>query len=303
VLKAIIINSKFFLIKAAALLVRAAPFRLFVIEMLGVIKGLGMLCVKIHEWPKITRFARHIGRPESAVLIVVKYYLQKGIDQIWESVVYEIPGLKKYIIVENKDLLAKSMKKGNGTIILGAHYGPGLYLYTLSGIVGDIKALVNSSAFIRRQDAIKHGLRPLISKMYWFYTEAGRSLPAHSKEKALVSHVRNNGVVLMHLDDFRSNRAEGALTLFGRALSIESFPFKLALKYDCTVLFCFFVKDTAGAYRLRLVASPQFTTPAEGFSHYLDFLRPQIQSYPFMWTRLPYFLELSQPIETGPEVK
>ena len=288
-LKAIVINVKFFIIKTAALFIRVTPFRIFFIKILGLIKGFATLCVRVPEWPKITRFARHIGRPESAVLIVLKYYLQKGIDQIWESVLYEIPSLKKYIIVENKDLLDKSMKRGNGTIILGAHYGPGLYLYTFSGIVRDIKGLVDLSTCIRREDAIKLGLRPLISKMYLFHTEAGRSLPARSKEKTLVSHIRNNGVVLMHIDGSGPNRAEGTLTFFGRALSIQSFPFKLALKYDCTVLFCSFVKDTAGAYRLRLVASPQFTTPAEGFSHYLDFLRSQIQSYPFMWTYLPDF--------------
>jgi lauroyl/myristoyl acyltransferase len=289
-LKAIIINVKFFIIKTVALFIRITPFRIFFIELLGLMKGFATLCVRIPEWPKITRFARHIGRPEAAVLIVLKYYLQKGIDQIWESVLYEISSLKKYIVVEKKDLLEKSMKKGNGTIILGAHYGPGIYLNTLSGIVRDIKGLVDLSTCIRREDAIKLGLRPLISKRYLFYTEAGRCLPACNKEKALVSHIRNNGVVLMHIDGSGPNRAGGTLTLFGRALGIQSFPFKLALKYNCTVLFCSFVKDTAGAYRLRLVASPQFTTPAEGFSHYLDFIRSQIQSYPFMWTFPPDFL-------------
>jgi len=288
-LKAIIINIKFFIIKTAALFIRVTPFRIFFIETFGLIKGIATLCVRISEWPRITRFARHLGRPESALLVLLKYYLQKGIDQIWESILYEIPSLKKYIVVENKDLLEKSMKKGNGTIILGAHYGPGLYLYTLSGIARDIKGLVNSSTCIYREEAMKLGLRPLISKMYLFHTEAGRSLPARSKEKALVSHIRNNGVVLMHIDGSGPNRTKDTLTLFGRTLSIQSFPFKLALKYDSTVLFCSFVKDMAGAYRLRLVASPQFTTPAEGFSHYLDFFRSQIQSYPFMWTYLPDF--------------
>lgn len=292
-LKAIIINSKFFIVKAVALFIRVTPFRIFFIEILGLIKGFATLCARVPEWPKITRFARHIGRSESAVLIVLKYYLQKGIDQIWESVLYEIPSLKKYIIVENKDLLEKSMKKGNGTIILGAHYGPGLYLYTLSDIARDIKGLVDLSTCIRRAEAIQLGLRPLISKMYLFFSEAGRCLPARSKERALVSHIRNNGVVLMHIDGSGPNRAEDAPTLFGRALSIQSFPFKLALKHNCAVLFCSFVKGTGEPYRLRLVASPQFTTPAEGFSHYLDFLRSQIQSYPFMWTYLPDFLDLS----------
>lgn len=288
-LKAIIINIKFFIIKTAALFIRVTPFRIVFIEILGLIKGFATLCVRIPEWPRITRFASHIGRPESAVLVVLKYYLQKGIDQIWESVLYEIPSLEKYIVVENKNLLEQSMKKGNGTIILGAHYGPGLYLYTLSGIVKDIKGLVDLSTSISREDAVKLGLRPLISKRYLFYTNADRSLPARSKEKALVSHIRNNGVVLMHIDDLGPNRTEGTLTLFGRSLSMQSFPFKLALKYNCTVLFCSFVKDTARAYRLRLVTSPQFTTPVEGFSHYLDFLRSQIQSCPFMWTHLPDF--------------
>jgi len=288
-IKAIIINVKFFIIKSASLFIRVTHFRIFFIEILGIIKGFATLCVRMPEWPRITRFARYLGRPESAALVVLKYYLQKGVDQIWESVLYEIPSLKKYIIVENKDLLEKSMKKGNGTIILGTHYGPGLYLYTLSGIVRDIKGLVDLSTYIRREDAVRLGLRPLISKRYLFYTEAGRSLPASKGEKALVSHIRNNGVVLMHIDGSSANREEGTLTLFGRILSIQSFPFRLALKYGCTVLFCSFVKGTGEAYRLRLVAAPRFTTPTEGFSHYLDFIRVQIQLYPLMWTFLPDF--------------
>ncbi|HWR57646.1 MAG TPA: hypothetical protein VN328_02045 [Thermodesulfovibrionales bacterium] len=289
-LKAIIINGKFFIIKTAALLVRATPFRLFVIEMLGVIKGLAMLCVRAHEWQRITRVARLIGRSESALLFVLKYYLQKGLDQTWESLLYEVPSLKKHIVVENRDLLEKSMANGKGTIVLGAHYGPGLYPYILSEIAGNIKGLVNFSTYIYREEAVRVGLKPIISKRYLFYSETGRFLPAKKKEKALVSHIRNNGVIIMHVDASGPNSAEETLTFFGWPLNIQSFPFRVALKYQCTVLFCAFAKGTGGPYRLRLVASPQFTTPAEGFSHYLDFIQSQIQSYPFMWTHLPDFL-------------
>jgi len=288
--KAIIINIKFLLIKIACLLIRVAPFKVIFIEMLGMMKGLATLCVRIHEWQNITRFARLIGRPETAVLIVFKYYLQKGIDQVWETVLFEIPSLKKYIFIENKELLKKSIKDGKGTIILGAHYGPGLYLYALSEITGDIKGLVDLPTCVYREEAIKLGVRPFISKMYLFYGEAGRCLPARRKERELVTHIRNKGVILMHIDSSGPNRAEDTLSLFGQPINTQSFPFRLALKYHCPVLFCSFVKGTRESYRLRLVKAPEFTTPTEGFAQYLAFIQSQIQSYPFMWTYLPNFL-------------
>jgi lauroyl/myristoyl acyltransferase len=115
------------------------------------------------------------------------------------------------------------------------------------------------------------------------------TLAAGISERELVRHLRSGGVVYM-LVDFPRERSGGfSADLFGRRMSFNSFPFKLALRYDAPVFFVCLERSGNGGYRLSVEPLGPFETPDEGGSKYVSRLQTRLAAYPFMWLFLPNF--------------
>lgn len=292
-------NLKLLCIKAIGLMVRITPWKVPVIEAMGILRGLISMCLKFKQWKAITRFARQTGSAIPGWLYILKYFIQKGSDQIWEIAFFEAPSaLEKYFTIENNEMLEQAVKEGRGIVLLGAHYGPRLYRLFFWKMNLDFKALVSYGTFRRQKDTSTLGIRPLVSRKASFYRDNPLSLVAKQAEREFVHHLRKGGVIAMYIDVPRQQQGGVVTEFFGFPMRFNYFPFKLALRYNAPVFFCFFDKAKNGGYRLRFVPCGDFSTPDEGVKKYASFFQAQIATYPFMWKVLPNFVRwLSTPSE------
>lgn len=260
------------------------------IDTLGVLAGLTFMCLKINQWKAIAGFARQTNSNLPVLLYILKYFVQKKTDLIWELGLYEAPSvLEKYFMVENREMLEQAARKGKGAVIVGAHYGPRLYRLMLQKININVRTLVSHGTFRNPKDTSNLGIRFLISKKALFLRNSQHTLASNRSEKEFVRHLRQGGVVGIFIDVPRQHQGGVVTEYFGFPMRFNYFPFKLALRYNAPVFFCFFDKVKDGGYRLCFVPSGDFLTPDEGVKKYATFLHTQITAYPFMWGTLPKF--------------
>lgn len=285
-----IYNLKFLCIRIIGLIIRITPFKVYLVETLGLLLGLTHLCLNFRKWKKIVGFAKHTGSTLPAWLYLLKYFTERGRNTVWQEVIYEAPtALKKYITVENAEILKQAVREGKGTILVGAHYGPRLCMFMLHEIDIEARGLATHNALTPR-------IKSLIFKRdLWL---KGRIIKANRSEKEFVRHLRGSGVVLIKND---LPRREGLVTQFlGFPARLSRFPFKLALRYDAPVFFYFFDKTQNGGYRLYFVPPGDFSTPEEGVKQYASFFQRQITKNPFLWDSVPHFLDCVHVDEQGP---
>jgi len=83
------VNLKFLTLKLFALFIAHVPCKVFLLRAFGVFLGLSAMFLRRRQWNAIVGFARHTGSPLSPQRYVLKYSLQRGIDQAWEVMFYE----------------------------------------------------------------------------------------------------------------------------------------------------------------------------------------------------------------------
>jgi lauroyl/myristoyl acyltransferase len=189
--------------------------------------------------------------------------------------------------------MKEALARGKGAIVLGAHYGPVLCTYMLDRLHFDVKTLVDKRLVTHLHNAGTLVLKPLRSKKIQFLNESGVVLVSREEEKYLFDHVKKGGMVKMDIDYPGPPRNAGTAPFLGISITPHLFPFRLALKYDIPVFFCFFNKNRYGAYIMNFIPSGEYSTPEEGFRRYLFRLQTQIEEYPFMWFMIPQFFKWS----------
>ena len=288
------LNVKFLAIRLIGMSVGVVPFKAFLLNSFGSVIGLFLMFLKIDRWKAIKRFARHTGSPLPALLYIAKYFVQQGKDGVWGYVFCEAPSvLDQYVTIQNVEAMKQALAKGKGAIVLGAHYGPVLCTYMLDRMHFDVKSLVSKSFVRHLHNAGTLVLKPLRSKKIRFLNESGVFLVSREEEKYLFDHVRKGGMVKMDIDYPGPSKNAETAPFLGISISPHLFPFRLALKYDVPVFFCFFNRNKYGAYLINFIPSGEYSTPEEGFRRYLYRLQTQIEEHPFMWGMIPRFFQWS----------
>ncbi len=284
----LVVNFKLFIFKVYGAVICRVPCRGPLIEVVGIVMGSISMFLHTGQWKMIGQFSHRVGRNQRRWLFIVKYFIQKGKDLAWEVSGYEGPlDPAEYASIEGKELLDESLRAGRGAILLGAHYGPSLYLHTLHCGSIDAKVLVAPGRVEYWDRFATLGAKWLQRRMFAFL--GSKSLVAGREEKALVSHLRAGGAAFMDIDN-PGPRAEGRTVRFlGIDISPHYFPFELALRYRSPVFFCLFEKDSRKPYRFRIVPCGSFSSALEGFRKYAAFLEERVRSCPFMWSFVPHF--------------
>ena len=295
-----IINRLFFIVglslrfscrKMIILVIKLAPNRIYQINMIGAFTGITSMFVNINRWKAISRFAKHTDDSLPILFYLTKYFMQRGKDMVWNIAIYEKSlNLQKYFSIDNKEILEQANNEDKGVIFVSAHYGPALYTYIFNNMNIYLKSLVNYKTLERIEYIEKIRCRFLLSKQQLFLKDGQRILRAGKSEKELVRHLRRGGNVLILNDGNISKYRNKSTEFFGLPMGLSYFPFKLALKYDVTIIFCIFNRNQNTGYLLRLIPFSNFITAEEGVRQYSLFLQEQISIYPFMWRSLPNFL-------------
>ena len=285
-------NLKLLRIKARGLLIRIVPCKVFFIETIATIHGLISLFTKFNQWKTIAKFAKHTGSVIPGWLYVIKYFIQRGRDNIWGVVYCEAgPGIKKYFTVDKRNLIGEAVGEGKGTILVGAHLGPSLYAIMFNEINLDVRMLASKEFTKYLDEASALGMKFLISNKVKILKDSKLILMAWTSGKEFVKHLKAGGVVAMHIDFPSHQKNEGMVSdFFGMPMRFNYFPFKLSLTYNAPVIFYYFSKNKNGGYKLSFSPCGNFRTPEEGIKKYSSFFQKQIISNPFIWNELPEFL-------------
>ncbi len=286
-------NVELLFVRTLGLIVRTAPCKVLLIEIAGLFAGLLFLLIQFQQWKKIARFARHTGSTLPTWQYIIRFFIERGKKRVWEELSYEEPSLlKSYIAVGNVEVLAQASKAGNGVIVLGADYGPGLCTFLLQENNINIKTLACTAFVEKLQNTEELGLKFLISKKISFLTKSN-TLVAQGSERELVRHLKNGGAISMRELPNRDFLGTGITAkFFGLPVHYSNFPFELGLRYKAPVFFYFFEKSPAGGYRLCFIPSGEFSTPQTGINKYTSFFQAQIIANPFMWAKVPIFFEM-----------
>ncbi|HMK48461.1 MAG TPA: hypothetical protein VK435_00275, partial [Thermodesulfovibrionales bacterium] len=186
------------------------------------------------------------------------------------------------------------LSSGKGAIVIGAHYGPLLQTYLLNRRHLPVKAFMARQFASELNSIDRLVLKPLRSGMVAFLTDPGVILVSQGDERRIIEHIKEGGVAVMYIDYPGPPGAGKTATFLGLPMHPHTTLFRLAIKYDIPVFFSFFNDVSDRGYRMNLVPSGDFSTPAEGYQRYADYLQTQIEECPFMWGFLPHFFEIFQ---------
>jgi len=266
--------------KTTAAFVRILPFRVQIIELIGLVRGTMLMLFEIGQWGRIARFARASESTVSGWAFIVRHYIRRGEDCTWTNLYYEMPAvLGKHIDVERCETLEQALRDGKGAVLLGVHGGPSICSHLLLEMNVNIKCLVAEGTFRLWERATRYVIRPILSKRIAFLSDPRRNIIAGKSEREIVRHMKDGGAIFMMIDSpsvFAKEKVEGAhVHAMGMTFQPHYFPFRLSLRYGSPVYFCFFQKVPRG-YRLRFAHCGAFSTPHEGFLNYLSFLQGQV---------------------------
>ena len=290
-LKRLVVDCKLLIIRVFGIVVRRLPCKKLAIESVGFVTGFLSMFRHAGQWDEIGRFADLAGSGHSKRQFIASYFIQKGKDLAWELSGYEAPlDPAAYTTITGKEPLEQALAAGRGAILLGAHYGPSLYLHTLHALTLNVKVLVDPWRLEYWDHFEDLGATRLRRKMFFFLKSV--SLAAGKQEKALISHLRAGGAVFMDIDNPGPRTEERTVPFLGVDIPPHYFPFELSLKYQAPVFFCLFEKDSQRPYRFSIVPCGSFLSPQEGFRKYAEFVEKRILSCPFMWSFVPHFFAM-----------
>lgn len=284
------LNVRSAILRLIGIVLYCLPFKVVTFNLLSCSVGVVLLFKEIYQWNNIIWFARHTKSPLFKLAYLIKYYLQKGKNITWGYFLYETSDqFTRYITVKGAETVQPSLAGEKGAIILGAHYGPAFYAYIIKSAFGNLKELIDPGHLKLMQDINTLVLKPFRNRQAEFFCNSEIFLIKQRQERQFVSYAKKKGVVLMHLDIPTQAGKHGSSRIFDRLITTHVFPFRLALKYDIPVFFCIFENKKHGGYEMKIKPFGPFTTPADGFQRYLDYIQAAIEKNPFMWAHLPFY--------------
>lgn len=213
--------------------------------------------------------------------------MQRAQDIVWSWLFFEAPReLQGAIKFQPQEEFIKQLRGESGCIVLGAHYGPTLYMHCLDGNSGNVKAVISPEQITSWRYLLQHSSRQLQNHMLRYLSDAQRILDPHKSQKELLKHLKHGGIVLMHCDYPGPGEINQSQRFFGAPFRPHTFPFRIALSHGVRVFFACFEKNKTG-YRLQLEPCENFSSPEEGYDKYLRFVENRIRRFPFMWALLP----------------
>ncbi len=283
-------NLKHLAIRAFGLTIQTMPCPVLIVRAGGFLMGLLLLCVNFRRWKAVAAFARDT-HSLPAWRYVLRFFMQAGRDRVWAHAYYEGDSrLDRFVTVEDLPALRGAVEKGRGVLLLGAHYGPFITRLALYKHGTDVRQLIAADSIGQAEALSAVVLKPLRSRQLSFFLESERPLTAGKSEKEMARCLRAGGVVHMMLDFPGVGPGSVPARILGLPVKFNGFPFRLALRYDIPLLFCFFEQAPRAGYRLRFVPLPPFSTPDEGAQAYALLLQQRLQEDPFLWRFLPYFV-------------
>ena len=226
---------------------------------------------------------------------IVRYFVENGINITWTLAGWEVEGcFSENFKCENPELLRDVAQEGRGLLVVAAHIGPRLNSRIILRLRNDLKYYIAKNGYFAKKD-FNESLPPsLKSKEFTFVVDPERVLVAGLSEKETVAHIRKK----RHDTDAKrlpaKNESCETVDLFGLPINFHYFPFKLALKYDCPVIFAAFIRDGKRGYKMRFTSLGPFETPQEGVLKFfrLSFRRIS-KDCPFQWRMLsnPAFIK------------
>jgi lauroyl/myristoyl acyltransferase/mitochondrial fission protein ELM1 len=153
--------------------------------------------------------------------------------------------INKYISIEGLDYIREGFKKGKGVIILGVHEGG----WELSNILC-VNLGFPFRLFIRDQRY------PRLNKLLNFYrSQKGCKLILRKNQtRQLIEALKNNEAIGMTAD--QGGKTGTLVKFFGQDASMASGAIRLALRYDATLLFSFYIRQK-GPY-IKIIIEPAF---------------------------------------------
>ncbi|MEE9613598.1 MAG: hypothetical protein V3W31_01420, partial [Thermodesulfobacteriota bacterium] len=240
-------NLKYLGIRLAALGIKAAPSKLSAIRLMGLISGLLALVCNIKRWSGVSAFASHTGSAAPRWRYILRYFVQTATDRVWGLALYEAsPELAEGIRIEGREPLERAVSEGKGAVVVGAHYGPMLYVFMLNTLGLDVKQLIGKRFFKKAADISRLVPGRLLSKKFLAMADTERSLMAKGGERGIVEHIKGGGVAFMDIDTPAQSRKAARAEFFGMPMRFSRFPFRLALAYDAPLFFTLFEKTEDG---------------------------------------------------------
>lgn len=285
-------NAKYLVLRVLTLSVRAAPFRLALLQALGVMLGLVELVLHVKDWRSLARFAAlpPIARP--AWSFVFRFFVQRAVDRLWTAVFYDAsPQLGRHVVVENPNVLKAALAQGRGAVILGAHHGPVLDTVVLRRTTARLKVLTSAHYVDTLTSAAQRCAAALKSRKITFFLDEGRLVQARRAERELVRHIEDGGAAVMYVDFPIPNRDRATVDFLEHRVSFSQFPFRLALRRRTPVLFSFFARAKTGGYTLHLIPCKPYSSPAQGTRLYAAALESQVTNDPTLWKNVLGFFD------------
>lgn len=283
-------NVRLLAIKLSVSILSIAPGKLVLLRTIGWGLGVVSMLRNRDKWPGIVAFANHIESPERPLTSIKKYFVAQSQCRIFASCYFEAPRhLGKFITIKNFASLADSIDGKKGALFLGAHYGPTIASYLLSGKGLDVSGLFGRDQRPFLTHVFKYGLPRLMRKKWLFYANTLKPLVARKNERQILKHLQRGGVAFILTDMPRTGAGGSVVEFLGRTARFNDFSFKMAARHDVPVYF--FVFDAVrGGYCLNL-ERVFFETPEEGVQKYADFFQEKIVKDPSMWLSTPYFTQ------------
>lgn len=244
----------------------------------------------VKQIKKFNDFADLIGSEKKDFIEYYSYQYNREKNRILGFILYELENHFDEFIEINDYSLIDKIKNDNGSIILGAHYGPDCPNLFFKHLNIGVKTLVASHGINYLSYMLKYSIKSIMNKKTQFYADNSESMIRVNKsEKALIKALKNNENILMFIDFPVPKQDAGfKMKFMGNFLTFSYFPFKLSLNYNKPVYFFYLEKSNINnKFQLKLIDINEFNSPEEGLIKYVNCLEQLIIKDPYMWLFAP----------------
>ncbi|MGQ9818411.1 MAG: lysophospholipid acyltransferase family protein [Candidatus Kapaibacteriales bacterium] len=188
--------------------------------------------------------------------------------------------IKKYVTFENVELVQKAYRKGQGVLLLSAHYGNWEFLaYAVS-------VFLNLSVLIIVKPQSNFLLDRIINK---FRTRRGNSVVSmYESAFKVVRTLQKGGIVALLADQSATKDKDIYVDFFGRPTATFDSPAYFALRYNVPIIVGFAERRGSKYYvNLNEIKHDDLTFSPEGIreltTRYIKMLEEQIRRCPELW--------------------
>ncbi len=194
---------------------------------------------------------------------------------------YRSSNIGEFIRFHNLDLIEENAAKGQGVILLSAHYGNWEILaYALPYITAVPVSVIVKNQRNRFTNTMLHELRG---------GSGNRLLPMNAAARAIVSGLRKGEAVALLADQSAQPQSDVFLPFFHRPAAVYKAPAAMALRYGAPVVMGFAVRNPDGSYDVDLQQIPtsDLSNTPEGIleltRRHTAHLEEQIRRRPELW--------------------